>query len=161
VTWEKVKLGRMTIGLLDAERKVYRVEREYPGDVARRYDAYGIDADTVQRMHQLGVTTVEILEKRGRGRRIYVTPIQEWVDAPVDHLGEKGLPHAFVRLADLPKPVVLRGTPCDKRLGCCGRGRCAEPIGHWKPLPPIHDDGESARRPTPHRCEACARMEPA
>lgn len=133
---EQVRIGKMVIGLLNREKKSYRAIRNYPADVARKLDAYGIDADTVQKFPEWGVETVEIEERRGDSVRLYTMSAETWMNGIVGQLGDKGLPHFFVRLDKLPKPEVLRRSLCLKPLLCCGL-KCCDASGHFK-LQPLH-----------------------
>lgn len=131
---ERIMLGKMVIGFLNRDKKTYRVIRNYPHDVARKLDAYGIDSDTVTRFPEWGVETVEVEERRDGSVRLYTMTAETWTNGVSGSLGDKGLPHHFVPLDKLPKPEVLRRSLCLKPLLCHGK-RCVDASGHFKAQP--------------------------
>lgn len=141
MTFEVVKVRGLTIGLLDPDAGVYRVERRYPGDVARKLNAYGIDCTALEAAKARGVHTVELDEHRGQALRRYSHPIEDWLTSYKGSL-PNGLPHYFLPLRELGPAVVLRAEACGRRMLCCGGGSCAEPVGHFRAQPQ-------------HRCGKC------
>lgn len=139
---ERVRLKGRTIGVYDANTKTYRAIRHFPRDVARKFQAYGIDANAVQDLAAQGCETVQIEERRGESIRLYTFPFEVWQDARVDTLGGTGLSHNFVPFTAFPKAEILRHESCGRRLPCCSKGRCRARSGHWK-------EKEA------HECNAC------
>lgn len=146
MTFEVVKVRGLTIGLLDPVAGVYRIERRYPKDVARKLNAYGIDCTALETAKARGVHTVEVDEHKGQALRRYTHPIDDWLHGIKGSL-PNGLPHYFLPLRELGPGVVLRVEPCGRRMLCCSVGACAESVGHFKTAP-LHRCGKCGdRRP--------------
>lgn len=140
MTFEVVKRRGLTLGLLDVQAGVYRVERRFPRDVARKLNSYGIDCEALEAAKARGVHTVELDEHRGPALRRYTHPILDWLTSFKGSL-PNGLPHYFLPLREFRDPIVLRVEPCGRRLLCCGAGACAEPVGHFH-AKPMHRCGQ-------------------
>lgn len=110
MTFAPLRVGKKTLGLIDSAAGVYRIFRHHRTHHCRRYDAYGIQADVLERLKELGVRTVEVDEERASGSvwRSEV-PLGEWEEhGKLDTLRASDGAQVFYPLRRLVKKPAQR-----------------------------------------------------